>query len=201
MGETPYPGRVAETHKDIPVLTFRTQAAHERWLAKHHASDGAVWLKFAKKGSEARTLTYEQAREAAIIWGWIDGLINKWDDDYCVRRFTRRRSRSKWSKINREIAEGLIAEGRMAAPGLEQVEAAKGDGRWDQAYAGSAEIEEPEDFLAALARSRKASAFYPTISRAARYSILFQILDAKRPETRKRRIERFVKALAKGERP
>jgi len=186
-------------HKDIPVLEWKTQKAFERWLAKHHEREEGIWIKFAKKASAAKTLSYEEAREAAIIWGWIDGLINKWDDDYCIRRFTARRKRSKWSQINRDIAQTLIDEGRMSPAGLAQVELAQADGRWAMAYAGSADIEEPEDFKAALRRSKRASAAYKEITRAARYHILYQIHDAKRADTRKRRIDKFVKMLAAGE--
>ncbi len=194
-------GAMPETHKDLPVLVMRSQAAFETWLAKHHTQTGGIWLKLAKKGSRKKTLSYEQAREAAIIWGWIDGLVNKWDDDFYVLRFTRRRKRSKWSQINREIAEQLMAEDRLTAPGRAEVQAAQGDGRWDAAYAGSATIEEPPDFLEALRASKKANERYPSISRAARYRILSQVLDAKRPETRKRRIAKFVGLLARGETP
>ncbi|PRQ10109.1 YdeI/OmpD-associated family protein [Enhygromyxa salina] len=190
-----------ETHEGLPILHLRTQAAFERWLAKHHTRDTAVWLMFAKKNSARQTLSYVEAREAAIIWGWIDGLKNAFDEDGYLLRFTARRSRSKWSLINREIAERLLEAGRMAEPGVAQVDAAKADGRWDAAYPSSATIEEPADFLAALGRSKPAKAFYPTISRAARFQILVRIHDAKRADTRKRRIEGFVALLANGETP
>lgn len=175
---------------------MRTPAAFRRWLARHCEREQGVWLKFAKRGSAEQTLSYEQARELAIAWGWIDGLINKWDEDFYVLRFTPRRPRSKWSQINREVAEDLLARGEMQPRGLAEVEAARADGRWAAAYPGSASIEEPEDFLAALAESPEATRFYATISRASRYRILWQILDAKRPQTRARRIAKYVAMLA-----
>lgn len=192
---------MAEEFKGLPVLVYRSQATFDRWVERHHGRDDGVWLKFAKKGSAKRTLSYEQAREAAISWGWIDGLKHKWDEDYYVLRFTPRRRRSRWSQINREIAESLIAAGAMRAPGLAQVEAAKADGRWEAAYAGSATIEEPPDLLAAIEKSKAAQAHYGSISRSARFQIIYQVLDAKREATRQRRIERFVEMLARGESP
>ena len=125
---------VATKHKGLTVLVMRAPSRWHRWLEKHHGRDEGVWLKFAKKASPEKTISYEQAREAAICWGWIDGLINKWDEDYYVIRFTRRRRRSIWSKINVRIVEDLIARGLMQPPGMVEVEAAKADGRWDAAY-------------------------------------------------------------------
>ncbi len=170
-------------------------------MTRNHAKVDAAWIKFAKKASKKKSVSYVEAREIAIRWGWIDGLKNRFDDDYYVLRFTPRRKRSRWSQINREIAETLIAEGRMEGPGMEQVEAARADGRWEKAYPPQSKMEVPEDLRAALARSKKAEKFFPTISRANRFSILYGIHDAKTGATRKKRIDKYVEMLAKHEVP
>lgn len=190
----------ARAHKGLPLVFFAKQADFAVWLAKSHASapDG-IWIQFAKKGSGVTSITYEEAREVAIRFGWIDGLKNALDATYYTLRFTPRRGRSKWSQINRDIAEGLIAGGAMAPAGLAEVDAAKADGRWEAAYPSSKTSEEPEDFLRALAASPEAKAFYPTISRANRFAILYRIHDAKQPVTREKRIRELVLMLARGE--
>ena len=190
-----------DEHKGLPVVRMPTRAAFARWLGKHHGRDQGVWLQLGKKNRPVRSISYEDARELAITWGWIDGQINSLDEDHYLLRFTPRRPRSKWSKINREIAERLLAEGLMQPPGLAEVEAAKADGRWEAAYPGSATITEPEDFLAALAAEPAAPEFYATVSRAARFAILIRIHDAKRADTRRRRIAELVAQLGRGETP
>ena len=191
-----------ETHKGQPIRAFKTRRSFETWIDKNHAkAEDGLWVKFAKKNSGLKSITYVEAREVALIYGWIDGLKNAIDEDYYAIRFTPRRPRSKWSKINREIVEGLIEEDKMHPAGLVEVEAAKSDGRWDKAYLGQADIEPPPDFQKALARSRKAKKAWPTIKSSSRYHVLYQLHDAKREATRARRIAKFIKMLEEGELP
>jgi uncharacterized protein YdeI (YjbR/CyaY-like superfamily) len=182
-----------------PVKEFRTPAAWAKWLTSHHGDEDGVWLKFAKKGTGVTTVTYAEALEVALCWGWIDAQVKRFDETYYLQRFVPRRKRSRWSKINRESAERLIREKKMQPPGLAQVEAAKADGRWDAAYEGAATATVPDDLERALARNKKAREFFATLSSQNRYAILFRIQDAKRPETRARRIAQFVEMLARGE--
>jgi len=184
---------------DAPVKEFRTRAAWAKWLERHHGDEAGVWVKFAKKGTGVTTVTYAEALEVALCYGWIDAQVKRFDETYYLQRFTPRRARSKWSKINRVSAERLIREGKMQPPGLAEVERAKGDGRWDAAYDSAANATVPEDFERALARNKKAREFFATLSSQNRYAILYRIQDAKRPETRARRITQFVEMLARGE--
>jgi len=156
-------------------------------------------MKLAKKGTGVTTVTYDEALEVALCFGWIDAQVKRFDETYYLQRFTPRRARSRWSRRNRELAERLVAAGKMRPPGLAQVEAAKADGRWDAAYDGSASAAVPEDLERALARNRRARAFFATLSSQNRYAILYRIQEAKRPETRAGRIARFVEMLARGE--
>jgi uncharacterized protein YdeI (YjbR/CyaY-like superfamily) len=184
---------------EAPLREFRTRAAWEKWLARHHGDAAGVWLKFAKKGSGVTTVTYAEALEVALCHGWIDAQVKRFDETYYLQRFTPRRARSKWSKINREAATRLIEAGMMRPPGLAEVERAKADGRWDAAYDSPANAVVPEDLERALARNKKAREFFATLSSANRYAILYRIQDAKRPETRARRITQLVEMLARGE--
>src|SRR5581483_4449024 len=163
-----------------PVKTFRTRAARERWIAQHHAEDAGVWMKFAKKGSGATTITYAEALEVALCWRWIDSHVKRCDETYYVQRFTPRRKRSKWSKTNRDAATKLMNAGLMQEPGRLEVERAKADGRWAAAYDGSATATVPQDLERALARNKKAREFFATLSSQNRYAILHRIQDAKR---------------------
>ena len=174
--------------------------AWREWLGEHHDESPGVWLVLAKKGASAPTgLTYEQALEEALCHGWIDGQVGRRDDATYRQRFTPRRRRSAWSKRNATIAERLLAEGRMHAAGIEQVERAKADGRWQTAYAGSASIGVPPDLIQALTAEPKAQAMFERLSRQNRYAILYRIATAKRADTRARRIQQFVTMLARGE--
>ena len=193
--------RLVRTYKDLPLLAHKSQAAFDTWLAKYHDSDDGAWIKFAKKASKHKSISYVEAREAAIIYGWIDGLINAFDDDFSVRRFTRRRKRSKWSQINRDIAQTLIDEGRMVASGQAQVDAAKADGRWAAAYPPASKMTVPADLTAALALSDQARLAFKGLSAANRYAVLYALYDAQRPATRERRIKKFVAMLAAGDVP
>jgi uncharacterized protein YdeI (YjbR/CyaY-like superfamily) len=180
-------------------LAFASAAAFEAWLAERHATSDGLWIKFAKKGSGIPTVVYAEAVEASLRYGWIDGQVKRLDDDYYVQRFTPRRARSRWSKINRAKAEALIASGAMEPAGLAEVERAKADGRWDAAYDAPSTATVPDDLRAALDREPAAGEFFETIDSNNRYAILHRIQEAKRPETRARRIETFVAMLSRGE--
>jgi len=182
----------------LPVLSFATTAAWSKWLAAHHASRG-VWLKIAKKAASSASITYAQAIDVALAWGWIDGQKGKLDESWWLQRFTRRTAKSPWSKINRAKAEALIAAGAMEPQGLAEVERAKRDGRWERAYEGAAASNVPADLAAAFARNARALAFFEALDRANRYAILYRIQAAKKPETRAERIARFVAMCARGE--
>jgi uncharacterized protein YdeI (YjbR/CyaY-like superfamily) len=184
--------------KELPVLQFEDRAAWERWLSAHHESSEGVWLKLAKKRAGAAALTYAEALEEALRYGWIDGQKAGHDDSFWLQRFTPRGPRSKWSQINRQKATELIEQGRMTPAGLAEVEAAKRDGRWEAAYESQRNATVPEDFQRALDENPAAKEFFATLRGARRYSFLYRIADAKRPETRARRIEEFVAMLADG---
>lgn len=183
-------------------MRFASAAAFEAWLEASHASSDGIWLEFAKKGSGVASVTYAEAVEVALCFGWIDGQVKRSDEDGFYRqRFTPRRARSRWSQINVERAEGLIAAGRMRPAGLAEVERAKADGRWADAYAPPSRMTVPDDLAAALAASPAAAAAFEGLSKSARYAILWQVGDAKRPETRARRIAKFVAELEAGPAP
>jgi uncharacterized protein YdeI (YjbR/CyaY-like superfamily) len=184
-----------------PIREFRTRAGWAKWLAAHHGDEAGVWLKFAKKGTGATTVSYAEALEVALRYGWIDATVKRLDHTYYLQRFTPRRTRSKWSKLNREAATRLIEAGLMQPPGLAEVDRAKADGRWDAAYDSPSTATVPDDLERALRRNKKAREFFATLSASNRYTILYRIQDAKRPETRARRIAQFVELLARGEKP
>jgi uncharacterized protein YdeI (YjbR/CyaY-like superfamily) len=185
--------------RDEEITEFQSAAALEDWLARHHASSGGFWLKLKKNASGEDVLTYAQALDVALCYGWIDGQKGKLDDAYWLQRFTPRSAHSKWSKINREKAAALIEQGRMAPLGLAEVERAKADGRWEAAYAGAKSATVPEDLAKALEANPAAAEFFKTLDSQNRYSILYRVQDAKKPETRARRIEKFVDMLANHE--
>jgi len=171
------------------------------WLREHHDASPGIWMRIAKKGSGRASIGYEEAVEVALTFGWIDGQARPGDAAWYLQGFTRRRPRSPWSKRNRERAEALIEAGAMEPSGLAEVERARADGRWDRAYAGQGGAEPPPDLLEALAARPAAKAAFATLNRTNRYAILYRIQDAKRPETRARRIARFVDMLERGEKP
>lgn len=184
-----------------PTIEFGDQAAFERWLANEHSRSDGIWLKMAKKSAPVTTINYQEAVEAALCYGWIDGQLKRLDDDYFVQRFTPRRARSKWSKINVGKAEALIGAGKMKPAGLAEVERAKADGRWAAAYDSPSTAEVPEDLAEALRAQPAAEELFAKLTSGQRYSILYQLQDAKRPETRRRRIDKYVDMLERGERP
>jgi uncharacterized protein YdeI (YjbR/CyaY-like superfamily) len=182
--------------KNQKTLEFPDRSAWERWLSDQHASSDGVWLKIAKRGSGATTVTYADALEEALRYGWIDGQKGAHDEAFWLQRFCPRGPRSKWSQVNRAKATELIEQKRMMPAGIAQVEAAKQDGRWDAAYAPQRTVTVPEDFRQALDANPKATEFFATLKSSERYSFLYRIYDAKRPETRARRIAEYVAMLA-----
>jgi uncharacterized protein YdeI (YjbR/CyaY-like superfamily) len=184
---------------DPEVVSFADAPAWSTWLAAHHASSVGVWLKIAKKGTKGTSVSYAEALEIAIAWGWIDGQKGKLDDTWWLQRFTPRGPKSIWSKINRQKALGLIEAGTMKPAGLAEVERAKKDGRWEAAYDSQSRSAVPPDLEKALAANPRAAAFFETLEAHNRYAILFRIHTAKRPETRTARVEKFIAMLAKHE--
>lgn len=184
---------------DDLILVFEHQPAWEAWLKKHHAGSNGVWLHIAKKDAEQPSVSYAQALESALCWGWIDGQKKGGDESHWLQRFTPRRARSIWSKKNRENALALIQQGRMQPPGLKEVERAQGDGRWDDAYDSARTATVPSDLQAELDGNQKAKAFFATLDGANRYAVLWRVQTAKKPETRARRIAQFVEMLARHE--
>jgi uncharacterized protein YdeI (YjbR/CyaY-like superfamily) len=186
--------------EEQPTLIVLDAVAWARWLAVNYQRSPGVWLGLAKKGTtEPTTLTYDEALEEALCHGWIDGQVRRLDERIYRQRFTPRRPRSSWSKRNVGIVERLASEGRMRPAGFAAVERAKADGRWQQAYAGAATIEVPDDLAAALRAWPQAAATFERLSSQNRYAVLYRIDTAKRADTRARRIERFVAMLARGE--
>ena len=179
-----------------PILQFADQTAWAKWLKQNHADSQGVRLKLAKKGSGVTTVTYGEALEEALCYGWIDGQVGRYDETFYLQRFTPRTKRSKWSANNREKVKRLIAEGRMKPAGLEAVESAQADGRWDAAYPRQSEATVPDDLQQALDQNPKAKAFFETLTSQNRYAILFRLHDAKRPQTRAKRIADYVAMLA-----
>jgi uncharacterized protein YdeI (YjbR/CyaY-like superfamily) len=185
--------------RDLPTRAFRSATAFRTWLDREHDRSDGLWLKIAKKGTGMKSVTYAEALDVALCFGWIDGQKARYDDSWFLQRFTPRRARSAWSQINCDKVAQLLETGLMEPAGLEQVERAKADGRWDAAYRGSRSITVPDDFQAALDANPAARDAFATISRANRYAFLYRIHDAKRPQTRVSRIEKFVSMLAAGE--
>ncbi len=183
------------------ILSFASQEELLRWLAENHGTSLGIWLRFAKKGSGIPSVTYPEAVDAALCWGWIDAQVKSESATTYRQRFTPRGRRSIWSKINREKVAKLIADGRMRPPGLAEVERAQADGRWDAAYDSPKTAETPPDFAAALAENPAAAAHYASLKSQNRYSMLFRLQTLKRAETRARRIAEFVAMLGRGETP
>lgn len=188
-----------EKPPEIPIVPFTDQAAWNRWLDRHHATSPGIWIHFAKKGSGIPSVSYHEALDVALCYGWIDSQKKGHDEKTFLQKFTPRGARSIWSTINRDKALALIDTGRMMPAGLAQVERAKSDGRWDAAYASQATIEVPADLQAALDARPRAAKFFKTLTSQNRYAILFRIHNAKRVETRARRIADFIAMLERHE--
>ena len=184
---------------DLPVQSFEHQKAWAAWLDKNHAISSGIWLKLAKKVSGIQSVTYDEAIEVALCYGWIDGQKRSFDESSWLQKFTPRSSKSIWSKINTEKAHHLIESGRMMPAGLKAVESAKLDGRWEAAYAPQSKAAVPSDLQAELDRNAKAKAFFATLDSRNRYAILHRIHTAKKAETRAKRIKLFISMLEKQE--
>jgi uncharacterized protein YdeI (YjbR/CyaY-like superfamily) len=183
---------------DYPLKKFATARAFEQWLARNHAKAHGVRIQMARKSSGIRSITYAEALEVALCYGWIDGQAKSMDDEWFSQRFTPRRARSLWSKRNRDIVARLIGEGRMQPAGQAEVDRAKADGRWDAAYDSPAKATVPDDLAAALKKSPDARKFFDSLDSRNRYAILHRLMIAKKPETRAKRLETFVTMLREG---
>lgn len=182
------------------VLRLATQADFEAWLEDHHAQSPGVWLQIAKKNAKRPTVTYADAIQAALSFGWIDGQKRRGDDEHWLQRFTPRSARSRWSQINRDKAEQLIAAGRMRPSGLREVDRARADGRWDAAYAGQGTATAPDDLQQALDADPRLAGAFSDLDARNRYAIIWRLNDAKRPETRARRLAQYLDMLRRGDR-
>ena len=181
---------------DLPTVGFASAEEWERWLAREHARAAGVWLRLAKKGAGETSVTYSEALDVALCFGWIDGQKAAQDERFWLQRFTPRGPRSRWSQNNRDRAGALVAAGRMRPAGAAEIERAHADGRWEAAYPGQSAATVPDDLQRALDADLAAREFFATLDGANRYAILYRVHDAKRPQTRAARIERFVAMLA-----
>ncbi len=184
---------------DKPVLTFADSAAFHEWLLTHHAEHSGIWLRYFKKASGRASIPHVEAVQEALCWGWIDGQARPFDEDSWLVKFTPRGRKSVWSQVNIGHVEHLTQARRMQPAGHAAVDAAKADGRWEAAYASSSTFVMPEDFMAALAKTPKALAFYESLTKANRYAIYHRLHTAKRPETRAKRMKDFLAMLQRGE--
>jgi len=180
---------------NVPTIAFETQQDWEAWLKEHHADTRGIWLKIAKKEARSPSVSYAEALDSALCYGWIDGQKAAFDDKYWLQKFTPRTAKSIWSKVNCDKAEALIAEWRMQPAGLRQVELAKSDVRWERAYESQSKITIPDDFQSELDKNPKAKDFFNTLDSANRYAFLFRIHAAQKPETRSAKIQKFVEML------
>lgn len=187
-----------QSKQELPILAFAARAAWEQWLADQHAVARGLWLQLAKKDSGIDTISYAEALEVALCYGWIDGHKRAFDEHYWLQRFTPRLPKSKWSKVNRDKAAQIIEQGKMQPAGLREVQRAKADGRWDAAYDAQSRATVPDDLQRALDQNDTARAFFATLNSVNRYAILYRLQDAKKPETRARRLAAFVTMLSEG---
>jgi uncharacterized protein YdeI (YjbR/CyaY-like superfamily) len=189
---------MSATGQDLPIVDAPDQRTWRRWLDANHQSKPGAWLKLAKKGSPTPSVSYGEAVEEALCFGWIDGQVRRFDEHFYLQRFTPRRKASSWSQINREKATRLIDEGRMQPAGLAQVEAAQADGRWDAAYPGQSQATVPEDFQRALDAHPQAKAFFATLTGSARYAFLYRLHGVSDAQRRAKRIAGYIERLSAG---
>jgi uncharacterized protein YdeI (YjbR/CyaY-like superfamily) len=180
------------------IHSFQTPKQWRTWLTRHHAQPDGIWLRFFKKASGVKSITYAEALDEALCFGWIDGQLKKCDDESWLQKFTPRRSKSIWSKRNRENVARLLKEKRMTAAGLKEVERARKDGRWEGAYDSPKNMVVPADFLRELRKDKNAYAFFQTLNKANTYAIAWRLQTAKRPETRDKRVRALLQMLAQG---
>jgi uncharacterized protein YdeI (YjbR/CyaY-like superfamily) len=185
---------------DLPVVEFANRAEWATWLAAEHAASAGVWLKIARKDGGAESVSYSEALDVALCHGWIDGQKDRLDERFWLQRFTPRTPRSRWSKRNRERAEALIGSGEMAPAGMREIERAQADGRWEAAYDSHSTATVPDDLRAELERNPAAREFFAALDSTNRYAILYRIQEARRPDTRARRIAKYVAMLSEGRR-
>jgi uncharacterized protein YdeI (YjbR/CyaY-like superfamily) len=183
----------------LKTLAFKTPLEFRSWLEKNHADTDGIWLRIFKKDSGEKSITYAEALDQALCYGWIDGQKNAHDDRSWLQKFTPRRARSGWSRLNTSHAERLIEAGQMTRAGLAAIEAAKADGRWQAAYDSPRNAAPPDDFLQALEKNKKAKTFFKTLNRANIYAIVYRLQTAKKPETRERRMKKILEMLERGE--
>jgi uncharacterized protein YdeI (YjbR/CyaY-like superfamily) len=186
---------IAKNLNQFPVIFFESQKKWRSWLLKNYSKSDGIWLQFYKKNSGIKTLNYGQALDEALCFGWIDGQAKSNDEKSYLQKFTPRRKRSIWSKRNTEHVKRLIKEGKMHSAGLTEIEKAKADGRWDKAYESPANAQIPEDFLKELSNKPKALKFFETLNKTNRYSIVWRLQTAGKPETRQKRIALLVDML------
>jgi uncharacterized protein YdeI (YjbR/CyaY-like superfamily) len=190
---------MADTYLDLPMLPFPDQKSFEKWLRKNHIETPAVWLKLYKKASGIPSITYDEAVEVALCYGWIDSQMKSLDAKSYIQKFTPRKSRSPWSAINKGHVARLIQEGRMQPAGLAVIEVAKENGQWDSAYASPTTIVPPPEFIKALKANKKAYEFFETLSKTQKFYFLYRIVTAKRPETKEKRMNEAIEKLDRGE--
>lgn len=188
----------AKPKSDLPVLSFTSLEKWEAWLEKNHANSQGVWMQIYKKSSGTESIFYPQALDGALCYGWIDGLKRPCDNESWLQRFSPRRPKSLWSKINTAHVERLMKLGKIMPAGLAAIEAAKKDGRWEAAYHSPAKAAVPEDFLKALAKSKSAKSFFETLNKTNRFSIAWRLQTATKPGTRERRMKAILEMLEKG---
>lgn len=188
-----------DVKKELEVKPFASKEKWEEWLSQHYDTSNGLWLQIAKKASGIATVTYEEALEVALCYGWIDGQLKPLDEKYFLQKFCQRGPKSIWSKRNCDRVTRLIAEKKMQPAGLQQIEAAKKDGRWERAYDSPKNMVIPEDFLKELSKNKKAEAFFKSLNRANLYAIGWRLQTATKPETREKRMQAILAMLVKGE--
>jgi uncharacterized protein YdeI (YjbR/CyaY-like superfamily) len=184
--------------KDELNLAFQAQKDWRRWLAKNHSTSNGIWLRFFKKGSGVKSVNYAEALDEALCYGWIDGQLKKYDETSYLQKFTPRRPKSIWAKRNRDHTARLISQGKMTPAGLKEIEAAKTDGRWEQAYDSPSAMQMPQDFLKELSKDKKAKSLFESLNKANTYAILWRLQTAKKPETREKRMKTILEMLKQG---
>ena len=184
---------------DLPIIAFKSSKEWASWLAQNHTKSSGLWLRLFKKASGVASVTYAEALDEALCYGWIDGQLDKYDEKSWLRKFTPRRPKSVWSKRNIAHIDRLTRAGKMKSAGRKEVEAAKADGRWKRAYDSPSAMQIPADFLKALSQDKKAKAFFATLNKANTYAIAWRLQTAKRPETRAKRLQAILAKLKKGE--
>ncbi len=181
------------------ILSFKTPKEFEKWLAKNHAIPNGIWLRLFKKDSGEKTITYSEALDEALCYGWIDGQVKKYDDNSWIQKFTPRKPKSIWSKRNTNHIGRLISLEKMKPSGLAEVDKAKADGRWDKAYDSPSEMAIPDYFIKELSKNKKRKDFFESLNKANKYSIAWRLQTAKKPETREKRMKAILEMLSKGQ--